>query len=134
MVLGLVVRTRERGRKRRDPMGKAVRSTILQLDLSARAGGGANKEKRAALEQTSAILTKARTFFLAHHARAEREGVLLLGEASGDARGANLGQRTAQFVGWRNVPSRRKSIRTSSPDGISRPAFQGCSSTPGVQP
>ncbi len=52
-------------------MGKAVRSTILQLDLSARAGGGANAQKRDALVQTSAILTQARAFFLdfllAHH-------------------------------------------------------------------
>ena len=45
-------------------MGKAARSTILQLDLSPRACGGANTEKRAALQQTSAILTEARAFFL----------------------------------------------------------------------
>ncbi len=41
------------------------------MDLSARAGGGANTQKREALKQTSAILTQARTFFLdfllAHH-------------------------------------------------------------------
>jgi len=52
-------------------VGKAARNTILQLDLSARTSGGANTQKRAALEQTSAILTEARTFFLnfllAHH-------------------------------------------------------------------
>ena len=41
-------------------MGKVARSTILQLDLSARAGGGANTQKREALVQTSAILTQAR--------------------------------------------------------------------------
>src|SRR5258708_3810652 len=54
-----------------ETMGKAARSTILQLDLSARAGGGANTQKRAALVETSAILTQARAFFLdfllAHH-------------------------------------------------------------------
>ncbi len=52
-------------------MGKAARSTILQLDLSARACGGTNTQKRAALVQTSTILTQARAFFLdfllAHH-------------------------------------------------------------------
>ena len=52
-------------------MGKVVRSTILQLNLSARACGGANTEKRAALVHTSIILTQAREFFhaflLAHH-------------------------------------------------------------------
>jgi transposase len=37
-------------------MGKAARSTILELDLSPRACGGANTEKRAALEKTTAIL------------------------------------------------------------------------------
>src|SRR5260370_13451802 len=41
------------------------------MDLSARAGGGANTKKREALKQPSAILTQARTFFLdfllAHH-------------------------------------------------------------------
>src|SRR5258707_9605166 len=61
----------QRGRKCRDTVGKAARSTILQLDLSARAGGGANTQKRDALVQTSAILTQARAFFLdfllAHH-------------------------------------------------------------------
>jgi hypothetical protein len=70
-VLELVVSTMQRGRKRREIVGKAARSTILQLDLSARAGGGANTRKRAALVETSAILTQARTFFLdfllAHH-------------------------------------------------------------------
>jgi len=45
-------------------MGKAARSTILELDLSPRACGGANTEKRAALEKTTAILTEARAFFL----------------------------------------------------------------------
>ena len=45
-------------------MGKAARSTILALDLSPRACGGANTEKRAALEETTAILTEARAFFL----------------------------------------------------------------------
>jgi len=45
-------------------MGKAARSTILELDLSPRACGGANSEKRAALEKTTAILTEARAFFL----------------------------------------------------------------------
>ncbi len=45
-------------------MGKAARSTILELDLSPRACGGANTEKRAALENTTAILTEARAFFL----------------------------------------------------------------------
>jgi hypothetical protein len=53
-VLELVVSTMQRGRKRRDTVGKAARSTILQLDLSARAGGGANTRKRAALVETSA--------------------------------------------------------------------------------
>jgi len=53
-VLELVVSTMQRGRKRREIVGKAARSTILQLDLSARAGGGANTRKRAALVETSA--------------------------------------------------------------------------------
>src|SRR5260370_38417266 len=45
-------------------MGKVARSTMLELDLSPRARGGANTEKRAALEKTTAILTEARAFFL----------------------------------------------------------------------
>jgi hypothetical protein len=67
-------------------VGKAARSTILQVDLSARTGGGANTRKRDALEQTSTILTQARAFFLAfllaHHARAHPASLLLLGEAT----------------------------------------------------
>src|SRR5260370_27120862 len=45
-------------------MGKAARSTILELDLSTRECGGATTQKRAALEKITAILTKARAFFL----------------------------------------------------------------------
>src|SRR5260370_13431004 len=45
-------------------MGKVARSTMLELDLSPRARGGANTENRAAFEQTTAILTEARPCFL----------------------------------------------------------------------
>src|SRR5258708_8237630 len=52
-------------------MGKAARCTILQVDLSARAGGGAKEQKGEGLEETWVILTRARAFFLdfllAHH-------------------------------------------------------------------
>ncbi len=51
-------------------MGQASRTTKLLLDLSRRAGGGANTEKRAALDATTEVLTQARAFyidfFLAH--------------------------------------------------------------------
>ncbi len=49
-------------------MGQATRTTKLLLDLSARTQGGANTEKRAALDATAEVLTAARadltlTFF-----------------------------------------------------------------------
>ena len=51
-------------------MGQATRTTKLLLDLGKRTAGGANSEKRAALDATSALLTQARAFyidfFLAH--------------------------------------------------------------------
>ena len=51
-------------------MGQATRTTKLLLDLSARRQGGANTEKRAALDATAEVLTAARAFyidfFLAH--------------------------------------------------------------------
>src|SRR5215467_13269017 len=51
-------------------MGQATRTTKLLLDLSERRQGGANTEKRAALDATEALLTQARAFyidfFLAH--------------------------------------------------------------------
>jgi hypothetical protein len=51
-------------------MGKATRTTKLLLDLSERRQGGANSEKRAALETTEEVLNQARAFyidfFLAH--------------------------------------------------------------------
>jgi putative transposase len=51
-------------------MGQASRSTKLLLDLGNRTQGGANTEKRAALDATTAVLTEARAFyidfFLAH--------------------------------------------------------------------
>src|SRR5260370_30273568 len=51
-------------------MGQASRTTKLLLDLGNRAQGGANTEKRAALDATTAVLTEARAFyidfFLAH--------------------------------------------------------------------
>ena len=58
-------------------MGQAARTTKLLLDLSARRQGGANTEKRAALDATEEVLTQARAFyidfFLAHaHKLAER--------------------------------------------------------------
>ena len=51
-------------------MGQATRTTKLQLDLGERKRGGANTEKRAALDATVEQLTAARAFyidfFLAH--------------------------------------------------------------------
>ncbi len=51
-------------------MGQASRTTKLLLDLGKRDQGGANTEKRAALDATAAVLTAARAFyidfFLAH--------------------------------------------------------------------
>src|SRR5258708_3202690 len=51
-------------------MGQASRTTKLLLDLGKRAQGGANTEKRAALDATAEVLTAARAFyidfFLAH--------------------------------------------------------------------
>jgi hypothetical protein len=49
-------------------MGQASRTTKVLLDLGKRAQGGANTEKRAALDATSEVLTAARadltsTFF-----------------------------------------------------------------------
>jgi hypothetical protein len=49
-------------------MGQASRTTKVLLDLGKRAQGGANTEKRAALDATAAVLTAARadltsTFF-----------------------------------------------------------------------
>ncbi len=45
-------------------MGQATRTTKLLLDLSARTQGGANTEKRAALDATAEVLTAARAFYL----------------------------------------------------------------------
>ncbi len=51
-------------------MGQATRTTKLLLDLGARRQGGANTEKRAALDATEEVLNQARAFyidfFLAH--------------------------------------------------------------------
>jgi len=51
-------------------MGQASRTTKLLLDVGKRTQGGANTEKRAALDATAAVLTAARAFyidfFLAH--------------------------------------------------------------------
>ncbi len=51
-------------------MGQASRTTKVLLALGKRTQGGANTEKRAALDATSAVLTQARAFyidfFLAH--------------------------------------------------------------------
>jgi hypothetical protein len=51
-------------------MGQATRTTKLLLDLGKRKEGGANSQKRAALDATAAVLTAARAFyidfFLAH--------------------------------------------------------------------
>src|SRR5215472_8361210 len=51
-------------------MGQASRTTKVPLALGKRTKGGANSEKRAALDATSAVLTAARAFyidfFLAH--------------------------------------------------------------------
>jgi hypothetical protein len=46
-------------------MGQASRTTKLLLDLSDRAGGGANTGKRAYLEETAKILDAARAFYVA---------------------------------------------------------------------
>src|SRR5258708_1117884 len=57
-------------REQRDQMGQASRTTTLLLDLGKRDQGGANTEKRAALDGTAEVLTAARAFyiefFLAH--------------------------------------------------------------------
>ena len=45
-------------------MGQASRTTKLLLDLGNRTQGGANTEKRAALDATAAVLTEARAFYL----------------------------------------------------------------------
>jgi len=45
-------------------MGQASRVTILLLDLGTRTKGGANTEKRAALEATAELLTAARAFYI----------------------------------------------------------------------
>jgi hypothetical protein len=51
-------------------MGQATRTTKLLLDLGKRTAGGANSDKRAALDATNALLDLARAFyidfFLAH--------------------------------------------------------------------
>jgi len=56
--------------KEHQRMGQATRTTKLLLDLGKRTQGGANTEKRAALDATTAVLTEARAFyidfFLAH--------------------------------------------------------------------
>ena len=46
-------------------MGQASRTTKLLLDLSDRAGGGANTGKRAYLEETAKLLDAARAFYIA---------------------------------------------------------------------
>jgi transposase len=46
-------------------MGQASRTTKLLLDLSNRSQGGANSEKRAALEETARLLEAARAFYVA---------------------------------------------------------------------
>jgi transposase len=45
-------------------MGQVTRTTKLSLDLGKREEGGANSEKRAALDATAEVLTRARTFYL----------------------------------------------------------------------
>src|SRR5215469_9088653 len=45
-------------------MGQATRTTKLLLDLGKRKEGGANSQKRAALDATAAVLTAARAFYL----------------------------------------------------------------------
>src|SRR5215469_6600705 len=45
-------------------MGQASRTTKVRLALSKRQEGGANGEKRAALDATAAVLTAARAFYL----------------------------------------------------------------------
>ena len=46
-------------------MGQTARTTKLPLDLGDRKTGGANQEKRKALEETVQILDAARRFYLA---------------------------------------------------------------------
>ena len=46
-------------------MGQASRTTKLLLDLDDRAEGGANRAKRAYLEETAKLLDRARTFYVA---------------------------------------------------------------------
>src|SRR5260370_40111785 len=50
--------------QRRAEMGQASRTTKLLLNLGNRSQGGANSEKRAALDATAEGLTQARPFYL----------------------------------------------------------------------
>jgi hypothetical protein len=54
-------------------MGQATRTTKLLLDLGKRKEGGANSQKRAALEATCAVLNTARAFYLDFFSGACRE-------------------------------------------------------------
>ena len=45
-------------------MGQATRTTKLVLSFSRRDQGGANRQKRAALDGTAEVLTAARAFYL----------------------------------------------------------------------
>jgi hypothetical protein len=45
-------------------MGQATRTTKLFLDLGKRDQGGANTDKRAALDATALVLNQARAFYI----------------------------------------------------------------------
>src|SRR5947209_9134956 len=70
-------------------MGQIARTTKLLLDLSDREHGGANREKRAFLEATVAVLDAARRFYLNFflaHAEKLRERVEVINKQTGEVR------------------------------------------------
>src|SRR5215467_10726578 len=72
-------------------MGQTARTTKLSLDLGDRKTGGANQEKRKALEETVQILDAARRFYLAYflaHPDKLQERVQVISKTSGEVREA----------------------------------------------
>ena len=82
-------------------MGQATRTTKLLLDLGRRDQGGANTDKRAALDATALVLNQARAFyidFFLAHADKLAERVPYYSEKHLEMRErAHLRQRTAQL-------------------------------------
>lgn len=72
-------------------MGQTARTTKLPLDLSDRTRGGANKEKRRALEETVQVLDAARRFyltFLLAHPDKLKERVQVISKQTGEVKDA----------------------------------------------